>query len=178
MAAPLAGHAAEAVVHFHSVVCDATAPEGFRLVSLTSEQVLHIIYFIPITLLIAHSSSYSFTLRNTHLHVIVYTYIRIIREFKCTLHHVAQEERIDAYRAAMRVARDSTVANPRFSNYYCREGICRVMAPGQAPSKVAAAGNVEYGYLQALHGEEAAIVAGRSNMLWQDPLAPVVLGDF
>jgi cytidine deaminase len=58
---------------------------------------------------------------------------------------------------ALSTARDSQVAKPIFSNYFCRECATRVHG-SPAP-----AGNIEYGFLQALHGEESAVAAFRAS---------------
>lgn len=68
-----------------------------------------------------------------------------------------QTARVNVYTEALKTAKDSTVANPFFSNYFVREGI------GIISSKMVPAGNIEYGFCQALHGEESAISAFRSR---------------
>lgn len=67
-----------------------------------------------------------------------------------------QARRIGTYMDALATARDSQVAKPIFSNYFCKE--CATSVHGSPVP----AGNIEYGFLQALHGEEAAVAAFRS----------------
>ncbi len=65
--------------------------------------------------------------------------------------------KIPDYVAALEVAKESRVANPVFSKYFVREGI------GVAGDEILPAGNIEYGMHQALHGEESAVAAFRSE---------------
>ncbi len=60
------------------------------------------------------------------------------------------------YEKALEVAVTSKVANPKFSNYFCKESI------GVAERHILPAGNIEYGLCQALHGEESAVAAFRA----------------
>ena len=69
---------------------------------------------------------------------------------------IDQKLRVSAYANALRTALESNVANPRFSNYFVREGI------GRLGEKALPAGNIEYGLCQSLHGEESAVAAFRS----------------
>jgi len=66
------------------------------------------------------------------------------------------ESQTGKYERAMEIAAASQVANPKFSNYFCKESA--VIHNGNGVS----AGNIEYGLCQALHGEESAVSAFRS----------------
>lgn len=68
----------------------------------------------------------------------------------------AQKERIGLYDQALSKAVHSRVPNPKFSRYFVKEGI------GTASFPIIAAGNIEYGMCQALHGEESAVSGLRS----------------
>ena len=61
-----------------------------------------------------------------------------------------QRERKQDYVEALGIAHRSTVAHPKFSGYFVKESV------GSVGGKKLPAGNVEYGWLQALHGEECA----------------------
>ncbi len=64
---------------------------------------------------------------------------------------------IVAYGNALRIAAQSQVPNPKFSNYFVRGGIGHELGYE--------AGNIEYGLCQALHCEESAVNAWRANRL-------------
>lgn len=81
---------------------------------------------------------------------------------------IEQELKIPDYRSVLKIAASSQVALPVFSNYFVKEAI------GPVGGKKYPAGNIEYGHLQALHGEESAIVALRMN--YPDYTGDVVLG--
>lgn len=68
---------------------------------------------------------------------------------------VWQKERIDSYVRALETAKKSPIASPVFSNYYVREGV------GIAGGEIFPAGNLEYGFCQALHAEEFAVAVLR-----------------
>ncbi len=68
-----------------------------------------------------------------------------------------QRKRTDRYSKVLKKALRSTVPNPIFSNYFVREAV------GTIKANMLPAGNIEYGYCQALHGEEAAIAVFRSG---------------
>ncbi|MDA2922482.1 hypothetical protein MYX07_04430 [Patescibacteria group bacterium AH-259-L07] len=68
-----------------------------------------------------------------------------------------QMARKDDYVRALSEAGKSFISKPRFSNYFVRESI------SVRGSKPLFAGNIEYGYCQALHGEETAVAAYRSR---------------
>ncbi len=67
-----------------------------------------------------------------------------------------QLTRVHAYERALEVAAESQVANPPFSKYFVKESIGAPFNPFMA------AGNIEYGWCQALHGEESAVAAFRT----------------
>lgn len=66
--------------------------------------------------------------------------------------------KVPYYEQALEVAAKSEVANPPFSKYFCKESI--VVTNGSSPVM---AGNIEYGWCQAIHGEESAVSAYRSK---------------
>lgn len=68
-----------------------------------------------------------------------------------------QKSRINEYTKALEIATKSTVANPSFSNYFVKESI------GFVKGELIPAGNIEYGFCQALHAEEAAVAAFRAR---------------
>lgn len=67
-----------------------------------------------------------------------------------------QRANIAQYEKALEVAARSQVACPRFSKYFVKESL------GIVGRKAVPAGNIEYGFWQALHGEESAVAAFRS----------------
>lgn len=68
-----------------------------------------------------------------------------------------QKNKIPKYQQALISAAASNVSSPKFSNYFVKEGAI-------SDFHSVAAGNIEYGHLQALHGEESAVAAMRSKM--------------
>lgn len=81
-----------------------------------------------------------------------------------------QRERIDFYQEALERAAESNVANPPFSNYFVKESI-------GVPGIKMSAGNIEYGWCQAIHGEESAVAAFRSIFSRDEKIDdPLVLG--
>lgn len=80
-----------------------------------------------------------------------------------------QKTRVKKYTEALETAKDSIVANPFFSNYFVKEGI------GLAHGKMLPAGNIEYGFCQALHGEESAVSTFRSHYGRDNP-DEIILG--
>src|SRR3989344_4355219 len=72
------------------------------------------------------------------------------------------------YRQALKSAFDGRVSGPRFSGHCVRESIMPIGGLAQP------AGNVEYGFCQALHGEEFAVATFRA--LHGQANRPVVLG--
>ena len=68
-----------------------------------------------------------------------------------------QKESVDWYVEALETARQSIVAKPTFSDYFVK-GSAGLVTGAMVP-----AGNIEYGFCQALHGEEAAVSAFRSH---------------
>jgi len=81
-----------------------------------------------------------------------------------------QKQRERQYMTALTVAANSMVANPFYSKYFCREGMA-------GTKLTAAAGNIEYGFCQALHGEESAVAAWRAIVGQGNP-EPITLGIF
>jgi len=81
-----------------------------------------------------------------------------------------QQQHEHQYLEALYTAANSMVANPFYSKYFCREGIV-------SADRKAAAGNIEYGFCQALHGEESAVAAWRAIVGQGNP-EPVTLGIF
>jgi len=79
-----------------------------------------------------------------------------------------QERLVPDYLEALRVASSSQVSSPIFSHYIVREAI------GPIGKKKYPAGNIEYGHLQALHGEESAIVTLKTHYPLYD--GEVILG--
>ena len=69
----------------------------------------------------------------------------------------AQKARVKKYTKVLAVAAKSAMANPIFSNYFVKVGV------GAVNEKMLPAGNIEYGFCQALHGEESAVAALRSR---------------
>lgn len=69
---------------------------------------------------------------------------------------VEQAEKTDDYTRVLSTAVESKVSNPKFSKYYVKEAI------GISGSDFFPAGNIEYGYCQALHGEECSIAVLQS----------------
>ncbi len=69
---------------------------------------------------------------------------------------VEQRGRISAYEEALLRAGASTVSNPPYSKYFVKESIGRINGP------MFSAGNIEYGWCQAIHGEESAVSAFRA----------------
>lgn len=67
-----------------------------------------------------------------------------------------QKAKVQRYETALEAARASKVSNPKFSNYHVMEGI------SFGADAAVQAGNIEYGFCQALHGEETAVAALRS----------------
>ncbi len=70
----------------------------------------------------------------------------------------AQRGRMDSYQEALERAASSNVANPPFSNYFVKESI----GVQDSPWPFMKAGNIEYGWCQAIHGEESAVAAFRT----------------
>ncbi|MDP3947633.1 MAG: hypothetical protein Q8Q41_03015 [bacterium] len=68
-----------------------------------------------------------------------------------------RRERIPRYVEALETALTSQVADPRFSNYYVLESL------GTHEHPPVPGGNIEYGFCQALHAEEAAVAALRAR---------------
>lgn len=68
-----------------------------------------------------------------------------------------RRDRIPRYVEALETALASQVADPRFSNYYVLESL------GTPEHPPVPGGNIEYGFCQALHAEEAAVAALRSR---------------
>ena len=66
-------------------------------------------------------------------------------------------ERIPRYVDALSTALASQVADPRFSNYHVLESL------GTSEHPPVPGGNIEYGFCQALHAEEAAVAALRAR---------------
>lgn len=60
------------------------------------------------------------------------------------------------YSNALRAALETKVPNPKFSKYYVRESM------GEQGEFKMPSGNIEYGFCQALHGEESAVAAFKS----------------
>lgn len=69
----------------------------------------------------------------------------------------AQAQKRDIYFKALVTASTSQVPSPIFSGYFCKE--CATEVHGSPVP----AGNIEYGFLQALHGEESAVAALRAS---------------
>jgi cytidine deaminase len=69
----------------------------------------------------------------------------------------AQSKKRDVYLKALSTASRSQVPSPIFSKYFCKE--CATELHGSPVP----AGNIEYGFLQALHGEESAVAALRAS---------------
>lgn len=67
-----------------------------------------------------------------------------------------QIKRLADYEQILQTAFNSDVANPPFSNYFCKESI------GRSPGTKVPAGNIEYALCKALHGEVSAIAAFRA----------------
>jgi cytidine deaminase len=84
-----------------------------------------------------------------------------VKKIEEILHFVSLPEklkkRIKDYDEVLRVASASEIADPIFSKYFVKEAI------GPEGMTKIPAGNIEYGYKQALHGEEAAITAFRRD---------------
>ena len=68
-----------------------------------------------------------------------------------------QKKHISRYEKALKVALNSKTANPIFSKYFVKESI------GGVGAKNVSAGNIEYGFCQALHAEEFALAAFASH---------------
>ncbi|MBI4713722.1 hypothetical protein HY771_00845 [Candidatus Uhrbacteria bacterium] len=83
-----------------------------------------------------------------------------------------QHVRIEKYIAALEAAASSTVANPIFSRYFVRESVIPTLG------EIVPAGNIEYGFCQALHGEEAVMAAYRSRFgrSTQDVIIGIIAG--
>ena len=64
-----------------------------------------------------------------------------------------QQAKISLYEKALELAVVSNVANPIFSKYFVKESI------GFKGHQIVPAGNIEYGFCQALHGEESAVAS-------------------
>ena len=68
-----------------------------------------------------------------------------------------QESRIPQYKKALIVASESKVSNPKFSQYFVKESVI-------TDTHTVPAGNIEYGFCQAIHGEESAVAGYRSAL--------------
>lgn len=79
-----------------------------------------------------------------------------------------QERMIHDFAEVLEIASLSKVASPVFSHFFVKEAI------GPVGKKKYPAGNIEYGHLQALHGEESAVVTLKTNYPNYD--GEVVLG--
>lgn len=81
-----------------------------------------------------------------------------------------QKKIIPDYIEALRTALSSDVPRPPFSNYLCKESI------GSIDGLKLAAGNMEYGVCEAIHGETAAAAAFRSFYRRKGENQKLVLG--
>lgn len=68
-----------------------------------------------------------------------------------------QQKKTNIYAGFLKTAAESTVANPKFSNYFVKASI------GGYADLPLPVGNIEYGFCQAIHGEESAVAALRSH---------------
>lgn len=69
---------------------------------------------------------------------------------------VEQEEMKQEYTQALKIAMQSKVPDPVFSKYYVK------VSMGEQGEFKMPGGNIEYGFCQALHGEESAVAAFKS----------------
>ena len=68
-----------------------------------------------------------------------------------------QQGKIERYKKALIVASESKVSDPKFSQYFVKESVI-------TDTHTVPAGNIEYGFCQAIHGEESAVAGYRSAL--------------
>lgn len=73
------------------------------------------------------------------------------------LFEVADSEKIKEYSSVLKKACSSKLSNPVFSNFHVLEGV------GSIGHRKIGAGNIEYGFCQALHAEEFAVASFRAG---------------